>query len=89
MLSILVQALENPSTPPQVRYEEFTAKLNQILGSIQDHNPVNHAKMKQKKWIGDSQIEFSNQPKEMEVASDSNVFLPRILSALDQRGQKV
>ena len=51
MLSILVQALENPSTPPQVRYEEFTAKLNQILGSIQDHNPVNHANMKQKSGL--------------------------------------
>jgi len=48
MLSILVQALDNTDLPPVQRYEAFSSELNSILGSIQKHNPVNYANMRQK-----------------------------------------
>ena len=63
MLSILIQALDNPSTPPQVQYEAFSAELNKILGSIQEHNPVNHAKMKQKSELDILKSSFQINPK--------------------------
>ena len=51
MLSILVQALDNTDLPPVQRYEAFSSELNTILGSIQKHNPVNYANMRQKSTL--------------------------------------
>ncbi len=48
MLSILVQALEHTEMTSQQRYAQFSNELNAIVGSIQDHNPVNYANMRQK-----------------------------------------
>ena len=88
MLSILVQALKLiDTTSSQIRRIQCRTESDlRFYSRSQSSQP---RKNETKKWIGDSQIEFSNQPKEMEVAPDTTIFLARILSALDQRWHKV
>ena len=67
MLSILVQVMDSPSISRQAQYETFSAELNKILGPIQNHNPVNYAKMTQKSGLDILKSSYQINPQKLKL----------------------